>query len=284
MAVERLGIIDIGRAGVTPGESSRVARHNSTRGRRCDARTAVTRAVRSANASSACMLADVEPARAAYVAVEALVKRGGVFGAEVLSGAMDGRGGAETTRSDRATREAQVKALFTALATARAVKHDSEAVEVTKGVFLGSVGAAKNRDRLRALGVTHVLTVCEGLPRGGFYPDDFTHATCAVRDAPDADISAHFDFCFDFIRDALARGGGVLVHCFQGKSRSATICAMYMMRALGMSYDEAISTIRAARPTAAPNSGFERALRRLDDGRREASASESPTKKARASP
>ena len=266
--------------------TTRWARHISTRGRRCDARTAVTRAPRNANASSACMLANVEPARAAYVAVEALVKRGGVFGNEVLNGAMDGRGSAEATRSDRATREAQVKALFTALATARAVKHDSEAVEVTKGVFLGSVGAAKNRDGLRALGVTHVLTVCEGLPRGGFYPDDFTHATGAVRDAPDADIGAHFDFCFDFIRDALARadGGGVLVHCFRGKSRSATICAMYMMRALGMSYDEAIATIRAARPTAAPNSGFERALRRLDDGRREASASESPTKKARASP
>lgn len=242
------------------------------------------RAPRNANASSACMLADVEPARAAYVAVEALVNR--CRGTEVLSGAMDGWGSAETTGSDRATRKAQVKALFTALATARAVKHDSEAVEVTKGVFLGSVGAAKNRDGLRALGVTHVLTVCEGLPRRGFYPDDFTYATCAVRDAPDADIGAHFDFCFDFIRDALARadGGGVLVHCFRGKSRSATICAMYMMRELGMSYDEAIATIRAARPTAAPNSGFERALRRLDDGRREASSSESPTKKARASP
>ena len=168
------------------------------------------------------------------------------------------------------------------------MKHDSQAVEVTKGVFLGSVGAAKNRDGLRALGVTHVLTVCEGLPRNGFYPDDFTYATCAVRDAPDADIGAHFDFCFDFIRDALARadGGGVLVHCFRGKSRSATICAMYVMRALGMSYDEAMTAVRAVRPTAAPNSGFERALRRLDAGRREAAAAaaESPTKKARASP
>ena len=37
------------------------------------------------------MLADVEPARAAYVAVEALVKRGGAFGGEVLGAAMDGR-------------------------------------------------------------------------------------------------------------------------------------------------------------------------------------------------
>ena len=215
------------------------------------------------------MLADVEPARAAYVAVEALVKRGGAFGGEVLGAAMDGRAGAETTCADRATREAQVKALFTALATARAVKHDSQAVEVTKGVFPGSVGAAKNRGGLRALGVTHVLTVCEGLPRNGFYPDDFAYATCAVRDAPDADIGAHFDFCFDFIRDALARadGGGVLVHCFRGKSRSATICAMYMMRALGISYDEAMTAVRAVRPAEAPNSGFERALRRLDAGR-----------------
>ena len=217
------------------------------------------------------MLADVAHARSAYDAIKALVLRDGACRQEparVLRrgarGDGDGDGDARARAMDKSTRDARVKALFAALLTARSVKNDSRAVEVTRGVYIGSVGAAKNADALRALGVTHVLTACGGMPREGFYPDDFEYATCAVDDKPDAAIEEHFDRCFDFIRDALARDGKVLVHCFQGKSRSATICAMYMMRALGMDLDEAMTAIREVRPCAQPNSGFIRALRALE--------------------
>lgn len=233
------------------------------------------------------MLADVGRARSAYVAIDALVRR--ERAREKRKGEATGRDAradddAPTRAMERTTRDARVKALFAALVTARSVKHDARAVEVTRGVYVGSVGAAKDVDALRALGVTHVLTVCGGLPRDGFYPDDFVYETCAVNDTPDAAIDAHFDRCYDFIRDALARGGKVLVHCFRGKSRSATICAMYMMRARGVRLDDAMAAIRAVRPCAQPNSGFVRALRALEralDARDAPNGDASPTKKTK---
>jgi hypothetical protein len=51
-----------------------------------------------------------------------------------------------------------------------------------------------------------------------------------VHDSPEAELSSHFDACFAFISEALAAGGGVLVHCFAGRSRSVTVLLAFLMR------------------------------------------------------
>lgn len=230
-------------------------------------------------------------ARAAYDCVAALVDRGyhakkkmraagdGDDDVDVVEGANNN--GVDITRMDVTTeapdganddandddddRAKKIAALFKAMLTARAVREDSTPVEVTPGVYVGSVGAAKNVDGLRALGVTHVLCVCNGMPAGGFAPrGTFVHRSIEIRDSVDANIAEHFETTREFIRDALARGGRVLVHCFQGRSRSVAVCAMFMMCERGMTLEEAMAAIRAVRPRAMPNSGFMRALEALD--------------------
>ena len=55
--------------------------------------------------------------------------------------------------------------------------------------------------------------------------------------------------------------GGVLVHCFGGRSRSAAFVAAYLMSSRGWGFDQAIAVIAAVRPVASVNRGFERQLR-----------------------
>jgi hypothetical protein len=232
------------------------------------------------------MLAVDARARAAYDCVAALVDR--EYRAKKRMRALDDGDdavedavGVDITRKDVTTKSAvdaddtddaddderakKITALFKAMLTARAVREDSTPVEVTPGVYVGSVGAAKNVDSLRALGVTHVLCVCNGMPAGGFAPrGTFVHRSIEIRDSVDADIAEHFETTREFIRDALARGGRVLVHCFQGRSRSVAVCAVFMMCERGMTLEEAMTAIRAVRPRAMPNSGFMRALEALD--------------------
>lgn len=236
------------------------------------------------------MLAVDARARAAYDCVAALVDRGyhakkkmraAGDGDDDVDVVEDGNDGVDITRMDVTTealdgandtdddddddRAKKIAALFKAMLTARAVREDSTPVEVTPGVYVGSVGAAKNVDGLRALGVDHVLCVCNGMPAGGFAErGTFVHRSIEIRDSVDADIAEHFETTREFIRDALARGGRVLVHCFQGRSRSVAVCAMFMMCERGMTLEEAMSAIRAVRPRAMPNSGFMRALEALD--------------------
>ena len=58
--------------------------------------------------------------------------------------------------------------------------------------------------------------------------------------------------------------GKVLVHCYQGKSRSSAVCCAYLMVRYGLSLDAALEKVCEVRPIAAPNSGFMSALRKLE--------------------
>ena len=49
-------------------------------------------------------------------------------------------------------------------------------------------------------------------------------------DSDQADLSPYFDQCADFIHEALVEGHGVLVHCQQGVSRSASIVLSYLIK------------------------------------------------------
>ncbi|KAG7549440.1 Dual specificity phosphatase catalytic domain [Arabidopsis thaliana x Arabidopsis arenosa] len=67
------------------------------------------------------------------------------------------------------------------------------------------------------------------------------------------------DICLDFI-DAGRKEKGVLVHCFAGQSRSASMVIAYLMRTEKLSREEALVSLRQ-RAQASPNPGF---LKQLD--------------------
>lgn len=73
----------------------------------------------------------------------------------------------------------------------------------------------------------------------------------------------HFEPIAAFI-DRGRASGGVLVHCYAGVSRSATLVAAYLILRRGMTLQEALDTLRAARPTVQPNPGFLAQLRALE--------------------
>ncbi|KAK3440882.1 hypothetical protein EUGRSUZ_B01140 [Eucalyptus grandis] len=109
---------------------------------------------------------------------------------------------------------------------------DKDPCKIEEGLFLGSVGAAKNKDALKHLNVMHVLIVASALEPA--YPDDFVYKVIKAK----------------------RLGGGVLVHCFVGKSRSVTIVVAYLMKKHGMSLSQALEHVKSRRPQASPNSGF----------------------------
>lgn len=131
---------------------------------------------------------------------------------------------------------------------------DSALCLIEEGLFLGSIGAAHKRDALTASNVTHILTVAESLDPA--FPEDFMYKKIGVLDNPSVNLAQHFDACFDFIDEAKRGGGAVLVHCFAGRSRSATIVVAYLMKKRGISLEEALNLVKSKRPQICPNHGF----------------------------
>uniref|UniRef100_A0A5B7CFK7 Dual specificity protein phosphatase 1 n=1 Tax=Davidia involucrata TaxID=16924 RepID=A0A5B7CFK7_DAVIN len=148
----------------------------------------------------------------------------------------------------------RIAALWRAMYATKCIREDNVPCQIEEGLFLGSLGAANNKSTLKSLNVTHILTVANSLAPA--HPNDFIYKIIDVPDREGINIAQYFDECFNFIDEAKRMGGGVLVHCFVGRSRSVTMVVAYLMKKHGMSVSQALEHVKSKRPLAAPNSGF----------------------------
>lgn len=140
--------------------------------------------------------------------------------------------------------------------------------EIVPGVNLGSLNAF------------YVLLSCEPEEQGEWavvsvmekYSIDemsskrhlYDHLIIDATDEPSTDLFSHFHKASEFIDSALSKGKQVLVHCHQGKSRSATLVGAYLILTEKISSNEALDLIREKRTEEiCPNSGFREQLKML---------------------
>ncbi|KAI1898168.1 hypothetical protein AGOR_G00069570 [Albula goreensis] len=121
-------------------------------------------------------------------------------------------------------------------------------------LLLASQDAAQDFGTLRKFKVTHILNVAYGVENA--FPDLFIYKTLSILDLPDTVITSYFKECSEFIDQALAEKGVVLVHCNAGTSRSAAVVIGYLMSKDGMAFDDAFASVKVARPAICPNPGF----------------------------
>jgi protein-tyrosine phosphatase len=81
---------------------------------------------------------------------------------------------------------------------------------------------------------------------------------------PSSSIGSYFQDCIQFIDQAIAARGAVLVHCLAGISRSATVVIAYMMASQRLTLLKATVHVKARRHWANPNPGFVSQLRRFE--------------------
>ncbi|KAF1960206.1 dual specificity protein phosphatase 12 [Byssothecium circinans] len=127
-------------------------------------------------------------------------------------------------------------------------------------LYIGGIFTLRRRDALKNANITHVLSVLRSpLDDNMFAP--FKHMTVEVDDVEDENLLEHFPETNRFIQEGLDGGGGVLVHCAMGKSRSATCVIAYLMQKYNVSATQALKQVRHARPIVEPNEGFMKQLK-----------------------
>lgn len=129
--------------------------------------------------------------------------------------------------------------------------------KILPGLYVGNFRDAKDPEQLKANNITHILSIHDNAKK---LLDDKKYLIIIASDNPYEDLIRFFPQCIEFIHSARLSGGGVLVHCLAGVSRSVTITAAYLMTATKLSWRDALNAIRGARSHANPNFGFQKQL------------------------
>ncbi|KAK7031435.1 tyrosine-protein phosphatase yvh1 [Favolaschia claudopus] len=129
-------------------------------------------------------------------------------------------------------------------------------------IYLSDYFSACDEHLLGRLGITHVVTVMD---REAAIPECIpldNRLRISIMDRADADIQQHLSQTTDFITAALAENeeNNVLVHCFQGVSRSATVVCAYIVATTYYTCSESIAFVQSKRPIVCPNVGFRNQL------------------------
>ncbi|GAB4860357.1 Very-long-chain (3R)-3-hydroxyacyl-CoA dehydratase [Ancistrocladus abbreviatus] len=137
---------------------------------------------------------------------------------------------------------------------------------ITNSVFIGGALAASSVHTLQHLGITHILCLCSNEigQSDSQYPHLFEYKNFSISDEEDTNITSIFEEGCDFIDHVEQTGGKVLVHCFEGRSRSATMVLAYLILRKKMTLLEAWNTLKKVHRRAQPNDGFARILLDLD--------------------
>ena len=121
-------------------------------------------------------------------------------------------------------------------------REDCTPCEIIPNLYIGSIGAAYNRDTLESRDISHVL-ICASCIEP-LFPTVFEYEHLPLRDSQDEDLNPHLEKAHKFIDKAIQSGTGVLVHCFKGQSRSAAIIVSYLIKSRKMSLNDAISSVK----------------------------------------
>ncbi|CAL1389208.1 unnamed protein product [Linum trigynum] len=137
---------------------------------------------------------------------------------------------------------------------------------ITSCLFIGGALAARSLYTLQHVGITHILCLCanEIGQSDSQYPDLFEYRNYSICDSEDTNISSIFDEASDYIDLVESASGKILVHCFEGKSRSATLVLAYLMLRKNFTLAEAWTILRRVHRRAQPNDGFAKVLLDLD--------------------
>jgi protein-tyrosine phosphatase len=145
---------------------------------------------------------------------------------------------------------------------------DADAHEVLPGLWLGSEAAARGVEFLRTRGISAVVNCA--IDSEPLYEDERVKAGVSfyewvrIVDMPGKENREAIDKALVAVGKACAHaernGGGVLVHCIAGVSRSATVVIAHLMKDRSYSLLDAATLVKRARKVVYPNVGFFKCL------------------------
>ncbi|XP_049662594.1 dual specificity protein phosphatase 22-A-like isoform X3 [Accipiter gentilis] len=133
--------------------------------------------------------------------------------------------------------------------------------QVVKGLYLGNIRDSEDRENLLKNGVTHILSIHNSAKP---VLEDMTYLCISASDSSSQNLLQHFKECIRFIHECRLGGGGCLVHCLAGVSRSTTVLVAYLMTVTELGWESCLAATKAVRSYVSPNFGFQQQLQEYE--------------------
>lgn len=121
-------------------------------------------------------------------------------------------------------------------------------------LYLGRGDQATNETVITNLGITHIVNVTREHPDP--FSDYISYLRIELEDDTSSNLLKELPNAVEFISNAIAGGGRVLVHCNLGVSRSATVTIAFLMHSNKWILRDAHDYLKDRRPIIRPNHGF----------------------------
>lgn len=121
-------------------------------------------------------------------------------------------------------------------------------------LYLSGYKFASDTKQLKKNNITHIINAAGS--NCANVSTEIKYLTLNLKDNTKENIECVFYMCIDFILKAKEQNGKVLIHCYQGRSRSVAIAMAYYIYKYKTSVEKTLALIQSKRPRADPNLGF----------------------------
>jgi len=154
----------------------------------------------------------------------------------------------------------------------RPTRNSEGIYKIMDGLYISGIEGAKDYMTLQKERVTHILNMVgpsvydhplSGGREKSYFPQLFKYKIITADDNPEQDLMRYFPETSLFIHEG-RMSGGILVHCYAGVSRSASVIMAYMIDTLKLDAATAFEVLKRGRPQAYPNEGFQKQIKQYE--------------------
>jgi protein-tyrosine phosphatase len=137
----------------------------------------------------------------------------------------------------------------------------SESNEVIPSLFLGSSFNAYNKNEIDRKNINIILNITDEIDNFYEAENNITYYKFPISDNNCDDISNILNESYNVIEHHLEIGDRILVHCYMGASRSASVVIHYIMKKYGISYEQTLYLVKKGRPVVNLTEKFQNTLK-----------------------
>jgi protein-tyrosine phosphatase len=139
-----------------------------------------------------------------------------------------------------------------------------EPTEIIPGIFLGNAYNASNNSTLQYYKIKTIVNVSKEIPNS--FEGRYNYYRVPIQDDSEHHISDFIQEILEFLNSTtIDNENAILIHCYMGSSRSASVVLLYLITKLQYDFDTALTLIKTKRPIVNINNNFLEDIRQFID-------------------